>query len=166
LGWLTLEAQPQADPLPLFEAEVERCEQEDLTPLAGIARLELARALLRRGQAGDKARALEELELAISVFQPLGMTAPLGDAQVLLRQARRGRPPPRGRPYGLTDREVEVLELIAGGLSNAAISQALTVSPKTVERHISNILTKMGARDRTQAAVAAVQQGIVQPRHP
>jgi DNA-binding NarL/FixJ family response regulator len=61
----------------------------------------------------------------------------------------------------LTDRELEVLRLIAGGLSNREIADTLVISEKTVKSHITNILNKLHLADRTQAAVYAWQEGIV-----
>ncbi|GCE48659.1 LuxR family two component transcriptional regulator [Thermosporothrix hazakensis] len=61
----------------------------------------------------------------------------------------------------LSDRELEVLRLIADGLSNAAIAEKLVISEKTVKGHVSNILGKLHMVDRTQAAVYAWQQGLV-----
>lgn len=61
----------------------------------------------------------------------------------------------------LTEREMEVLQLIAKGLSNADIAERLVISEYTVKGHVSNILSKLHLADRTQAAVLAWQQGIV-----
>lgn len=61
----------------------------------------------------------------------------------------------------LTDREMEVLHLIADGLSNANIAERLVISGKTVKGHVSNILGKLHLADRTQAAVYAWREGIV-----
>lgn len=62
----------------------------------------------------------------------------------------------------LTDRELEVLRLIAQGNANAAIAQSLVISEQTVKGHVSNILGKLQLADRTQAAVFAWEQGVVQ----
>lgn len=65
-------------------------------------------------------------------------------------------------PYTeLTDREMEVLKLIAKGQSNSVIAESLVISVNTVKGHVSNILSKLHLADRTQAAVYAWQQGIV-----
>ena len=63
----------------------------------------------------------------------------------------------------LTSREDEVLKLIAEGQSTREIAQALTISPKTVERHRANILAKIGMRDRTQLTRYAIRAGLVEP---
>jgi DNA-binding NarL/FixJ family response regulator len=65
-----------------------------------------------------------------------------------------------GRPE-LSDRETEVLRLIANGKDNAEIAQELHISPKTVKNHISNILMKLQIENRIQAAVYAVRRGLV-----
>jgi two-component system, NarL family, response regulator LiaR len=66
----------------------------------------------------------------------------------------------------LSDRELDVLRLIADGLSNAEIANKLIISEKTVKGHVSNILGKLHMMDRTQAAVYAWQQGLVARRDP
>jgi len=64
---------------------------------------------------------------------------------------------------GLTDREQEVLRLVAAGLTNAEIAQQLYVGIETVKTHVASLLAKLGARDRTQAAIAAYESGFVRP---
>lgn len=63
-------------------------------------------------------------------------------------------------PVQLTEREREVLTLIAAGRSNREIARALTVAEKTVKTHVSNVLMKLGVQDRTQAALYAVRHGL------
>ncbi len=67
--------------------------------------------------------------------------------------------PSLDRPDPLTDREVEILRLTCGGYSNREIAQALCLAEGTVKNHISNILSKLGVRDRTRAVLKAVELG-------
>jgi DNA-binding NarL/FixJ family response regulator len=102
---------------------------------------------LRAGASGFalKSRPLDELLSAIR-------TVAAGEA----------RTPARTLPglAGLTEREREVLSLVAEGLSNAELAQTLHVSLPTAKTHVSRILTKLGARDRTQLVILAYQSGL------
>ena len=74
--------------------------------------------------------------------------------------ARTGRP---GYPGGLTEREVQVLRMIAAGKTNQDIADALFRSANTVASHVRNILTKIDASNRTEAAAFAVRHKLIKP---
>src|ERR1700751_5293983 len=89
-----------------------------------------------------------------------GVTGPL-----IAEFARMGGPraPSRKQLDGLTERESEVLALVARGMSNGEIAGHLVVAEQTVKTHVSRILMKLGLRDRTQAVVLAYESGLVHP---
>jgi DNA-binding NarL/FixJ family response regulator len=64
----------------------------------------------------------------------------------------------------LTNRELDVVRLLAEGLRNAAIAERLFLSPRTVDHHVSSVLRKLGARTRGEAVAAAARLGLVQDR--
>jgi two-component system, NarL family, response regulator LiaR len=84
-------------------------------------------------------------------------------AEVVLGRIRTAapKPPQDSAPLELlSDREIDVLRLIADGMENAEIADELNISPRTAKNHVSNILAKLGLPSRVQAAVYAVRQGV------
>lgn len=81
-----------------------------------------------------------------------------------LTEARPPRPPPQPLPEPLSDRELEVLRLLATGASNREIARDLFIAEGTVKNHLTSILAKLHARDRTQAALRARELGLL-PSH-
>ena len=121
---------------------------------------------LRAGASGFvlKSRPLEELLAAIrTVAAGEALLAPSVTRRLIAHFTEADRVPkktPRGLAE-LTEREREVLSLVARGLSNAELAETLHVSLPTVKTHVSRILTKLGARDRTQLVVLAYESGLV-----
>jgi DNA-binding NarL/FixJ family response regulator len=109
---------------------------------------------IRAVHSGDSVVAPSTTRRLIQRFVPL-----LADADVA------GRPPERPALFDeLTEREREVLILVAAGLSNAEIAARLFVSETTVKTHVGRILAKLGLRDRVQAVVLAYETGLVRAR--
>ncbi|MGY1602081.1 LuxR C-terminal-related transcriptional regulator [Geodermatophilus sp. SYSU D00815] len=125
-----------------------------LMPLdSGLARLAMARALAT----DDPETAREEARTALGAFRALGASRAADAAAGLLRELGSGQ---GGRPRAvgdLTAREQEVLGLVARGMSNAGIARALLISERTAGHHVSRILTKLGVRNRAEAAAYAAR---------
>ena len=125
---------------------------------------------LRAGASGFllKDATAEELAAAVRVVAAgESLLAPVVTRRVIDAFVRRPPPLPRApvdhRLSSLTPRELEVLGLIARGLSNLDISERLFVSEGTTKTHVSNVLAKLGLRDRVQAVVFAYEAGVVVP---
>jgi DNA-binding NarL/FixJ family response regulator len=102
---------------------------------------------------GDEDSAREELDGGRAALVALGARTDLALLDAVLGTTR--------PPAGLTDREVEVLRLVAAGQSNARVAAELVLSERTVARHLSNIFTKLGVGSRTAAAAWAHEHGVV-----
>ncbi len=121
---------------------------------------------LRAGASGFalKSRPLDELLAAIRVVAAgEALLAPSVTRRLIAHFSRADRRPAQARSdlQQLTEREGEVLALVAQGLSNVEIGASLHVSLPTVKTHVSRILSKLGARDRTQLVVIAYESGLV-----
>jgi DNA-binding NarL/FixJ family response regulator len=139
-----------------LEAATTLHERMGAHPWVALSQRSHAAALLGRGAAADLARARELLESAGRVFAELEMGRDLEIVESLLNDHRLARAarPARGHPGGLSEREVEVLRLIAAGRTNQEIAEALVLSVRTVERHVTNIYAKLGAEGQAARAVA------------
>ena len=104
---------------------------------------------------GDADGAALELDAARAAFRRLGAAADLGAVP------EPGAPSPPRADGGLTDRELEVLALVASGRTNRAIAERLFISEKTVARHVSNIFTKLGLSSRAAATAYAYEHHLV-----
>ncbi|MFI7587245.1 response regulator [Spongisporangium articulatum] len=124
---------------------------------------------LRAGASGfllKDARGDELIRAVQIVAAGDGLLAPTVTKRLIEEFARRpsSTKAPAPRLNSLTPRETEVLQLIAGGLSNAEIAAELVLGEQTVKTHVSRIFTKLDLRDRAQAVVLAYESGLVQPR--
>lgn len=115
--------------------------------------------LLKDASAHELAEAVRLIAAGDALLAP-GITR-----RLIAEFARLGAPrgPSRKQLEGLTERESEVLALVARGMSNGEIAAHLVVAEQTVKTHVSRILMKLGLRDRTQAVVLAYETGLVQP---
>jgi DNA-binding NarL/FixJ family response regulator len=104
---------------------------------------------------GDDDSAALELEAARGVFAQLGAAPDLARLDSLTRRAASGDSP------GLTPRELQVLRLVAAGATNKAIAAELVLSERTVDRHVSNIFTKLGVSSRAAATAYAYEHQLV-----
>jgi DNA-binding NarL/FixJ family response regulator len=124
---------------------------------------------LRAGASGfiTKDVPADELVRAVRIVAAGDALLTPGVTRQLLDRVARRLPAPMGQGPAslseLTEREHEVLELLARGMSNAEIAEALVVGDATVKTHVSNVLMKLGLRDRVQAVVLAYEIGLVQP---
>jgi DNA-binding NarL/FixJ family response regulator len=119
---------------------------------------------IQAGAAGYMLKNAEPAELARAVRLAVSgetLIDPAVAAQLVHAMSDRSRLP---QQEVLTRRELEVLELIARGRSNKRIAQELGIAEKTVKTHVGHVLAKLGVSDRTQAALLAVREGLVEPR--
>ncbi|HEX6331909.1 MAG TPA: LuxR C-terminal-related transcriptional regulator [Actinomycetota bacterium] len=103
--------------------------------------------------AGDEEEAEIELRAALAVFERLGAVGDVEEVTALLRG-------PGALPGGLTDREVEVLRLVASGKTNRDIAVELVISEHTVARHLQNLYAKLGVSSRSAATAFAFEHGL------
>jgi DNA-binding NarL/FixJ family response regulator len=111
-----------------------------------------------------RARPAEIVQAVRTVAEGESLLFPAAVRDLVATRGRGGGDALRGA--GLTEREGAVLRLMARGLSNAEIARELVVGVETVKTHVGKVLAKVGARDRTQAVVAAYESGFIDPRRP
>jgi DNA-binding NarL/FixJ family response regulator len=123
-------------------------------------------AALRAGASGFllKDAPAEQLVMAIEVVaRGDALLAPQVTRLLIEEVARRPTPEPVAGLDRLTERELEVLRLMSRGMSNSEIAAALYLGEATIKTHVGRVLTKLNARDRVQAVVAAYESGLVAP---
>ena len=154
---------PEMDGIAATRGIKEICPQTNVIVLTSFTDDEHITPALRAGATGYLLKDISASDLVKAIEG-----ANKGQAQLHPYVARKlmeqvAMPQRREEPPGaaLTPRELEVLRLIANGMSNKEIARDLVLNERTVKGHVSNILSKLGLADRTQAALFAVRQGIV-----
>jgi DNA-binding NarL/FixJ family response regulator len=121
---------------------------------------------LRAGASGflvKDTRPAELLDAIRAVAAGESLLSPGPTARLIARVLRSPSVPAAGGPDSLSEREREVLSLVARGLNNTEIAEALGLSPLTAKTHVSRIMGKLGARDRAQLVIVAYESGLVTP---
>ncbi len=145
-------ARDPAAGLAALESSVARFGRLGMELDVGRTRLDLARAL----RTLDRNAAIAEARNALSALHTSGARYERDQAAALLRELGDESRPPGAQQVGqLSSREVDVLQLLGEGLTNAEIAGRLFISPKTAGNHVSHILMKLGVRNRSQAAAVA-----------
>lgn len=129
--------------------------------LTSFGEVERIHAALENGAAGYLLKDAGPSDVAAAIHAAANDDVFL-DAAVARRLAQKMRSPQSG-VAGLTSRERDVLVLIAEGCSNREIAERLVISERTARTHVSNLLSKLGLRSRTQAVLAAMREGLVDP---
>lgn len=142
----------EADAVDYFSTSIQLLQRYEQSLVAGQARFEMAHAL----QDSDPAGAAAWAKAALATFERIGATSKASETAALLRELGIATHPGSRMPTPLTQREAEVLALVAQGLTNPEIGQRLYISPKTVEHHVSHILSKLNVRNRAEAAAYAL----------
>jgi len=120
---------------------------------------------IRAGASGFLLKDVQPVELVDAIRVVAAGNALFGPTATQRLIERFGELPKQAPPSldALTERELEILRLLAGGFSNAELAERLFVSETTVKSHVSSVLRKLGVRDRVQAVIAAYDAGLVRP---
>jgi DNA-binding CsgD family transcriptional regulator len=144
-----------------FEDALAFCRKAGCRPELAWACHDYADMLLSRKGLGDAHKAMSLLDQALAITQELGMPPLMGRVVALHEKAKSQPEKAPAYPDGLTQREVEVLCLIAAGKTDREIAEELIISVRTVGNHVGNILNKTNTANRTEAATYAAHHGLV-----
>jgi ATP/maltotriose-dependent transcriptional regulator MalT len=144
-----------------FQDALAFCRRAGYRPELAWTCYDYAEALMRRDARGDRERAKSLLNEASALTRELGMRPLLARLEQRLRRVSRSPSVGTARPAGLTEREVDVLRLVARGFTNREIGGELFISTSTVAKHIRNVLGKTGMANRAEAAVLLVREGLL-----
>ncbi len=143
-----------------FEGALAFCRKAGYRPELAWTCHDYAETLLQRQSPADQAKIMELLEEGISISTDLGMAPLLKNVISLKEREESSLVRGTGYPNGLTEREVEVLRLVAAGRTDREIAEELIIAVRTVTTHVSNILNKTDSANRTEAASYATRQGL------
>jgi DNA-binding CsgD family transcriptional regulator len=144
-----------------FAAALPFCEERGLRLELAWTCYDWANLLADSTRADDRGRCVDLLNRALSICQELGLRPLHRRATELAERLTPYTSPRAALPDDLTEREVEVLRLMAAGKTDRAIADALVISPRTVNNHVSSILSKTGSANRTEAATYALRHGML-----
>lgn len=140
-----------------LDASIQENERMGARPWLLRSLVASATALGLRGSGEDGKRRNERIEQASVLSEQLEPSLAVDEFRALEAEATSDR---SQHPAGLTDREAQVLRLAAEGLTNDSLARSLNVSVKTVERHLGNLYSKLGVRNRAEATAWAVREGL------
>jgi DNA-binding NarL/FixJ family response regulator len=150
---------PGMDGVATTTAITERHPEMAVVAMTSFTQADMVHGALQAGAAGYLLKDAEADEVAAAIRAACRGEVHLDP--VIARQLTRSLVGPRRQTVNaLTDREREVLVLVAQGLSNQQIADSLVISERTARTHVSNILGKLGVASRTQAALLAIREGI------
>jgi DNA-binding NarL/FixJ family response regulator len=141
----------------------ERYPEVEVVAVTSFFEEDKVHAALEAGAAGYLLKDAEADEVAAAIRAARRGEVHLDPAVARRLTAALRRGATASSPSSLTDREREILRLVAAGMANQEIADALLISERTARTHVSNILSKLGLKSRTQAALWAVQQGLAPP---
>jgi DNA-binding NarL/FixJ family response regulator len=160
---------PRMDGFACLDAVISRWPDLPVVILTVEEDQDIAVDVLRRGAAAYVPKYVRPGDLAALVRQVAGGGVLIGGNRLTSALGALGQPAIEAAPvakptHGLTQRELEVLNLVARGMSNADIARALFITTKTVKYHLTAIFGRLGVRNRTEAAASAIALGLTSPR--
>jgi two-component system, NarL family, response regulator LiaR len=161
---------PGMNGLDAIEPIHELCRYAHTVVVTALTQPDLAVRAIESGASGfvEKHRAPDQMVQAIRSAAAGEIVFPTGVAQSILKALESGPAAPTKLPFGLTEREREVLQAITDGLSTDEVAERLFISKRTVQSHVQNVIDKMGVRSKLEAALAGLRAGVVtlQPNDP